>query len=346
LVKFKMPSIQTLLSDKNDTVNYKEIIDKFSWIVTENQKCILSPDSDGLLCGLLMTHYLNWKVVGFYDGKVMLLNKDFKAKDCIFLDMEIYRKEIRSMGHHMLLVNKNHIPSDWNKNLNNCLQPNLLRNYDKNKDFRLKYPLATVHMLIGIISQKKKINIPESAICPLFFTDGTFNVLFKYPENVLNWLEYLKAGNPGPLKELFENEKYSVYNLIKSMDAFFRRRDEINIHNERGDRLRISETDGSPYNIEKTVESNVKIVEEAKKRILKFLEVLSDTTTWEFEKEKWQCWNDLKLYQFTKGSFQGDKKNVTAKNFLEFMKKKPLSWAITSGQNLEYTIESPDKMVN
>ena len=40
-------------------------------------------------------------------------------------------------------------------------------------------------------------------------TDGTFNVLFKYPENVLNWLNFLRANeDSNPLRDVFENEKY------------------------------------------------------------------------------------------------------------------------------------------
>ncbi|MBK8983787.1 MAG: hypothetical protein IPM38_16080 [Ignavibacteria bacterium] len=150
----------------------------------KDHNCILSPDSDGLLCGLFMSHYFNWKIKGFYDGKVMLLEKGISAKDCIFMDVDIFRSDIRSLGHHMVLFNKNRIPNNW-KNYCNCIQPNLFRSYDGIHDFRLKYPLASIHLLIGIVGSKIKIEIPESAICPLF-SDGTFNVLFSYPENVLN----------------------------------------------------------------------------------------------------------------------------------------------------------------
>lgn len=184
--------------------------------------CVLSPDSDGLLCGLFMSSYREWKIVGFYDGKVSLVNKNYLQEKPIFLDMEIFRKEIRSAGHHMLLVNKRHIPQEWN-NFDSCIQPNNLRNYDGKNDFRLKYPLATIHMLVSIISYKyRNITIPESAIPALFFTDGVFNVLFKYPENVLNWLHYMRINEDwNPLKPIFENEKYSVFTLMQEMDRFF-----------------------------------------------------------------------------------------------------------------------------
>ena len=122
--------IQMLLEGRHkDEIDYDRIIKEYPWIVEKDINCILSPDSDGLLCGLLMSNYFNWKVVGFYDGKVLILKKGMSVKDCIFLDMEVFRKDIRSMGHHMLLFNKNNKPLNWN-NFKDCLQPNNLRNYD------------------------------------------------------------------------------------------------------------------------------------------------------------------------------------------------------------------------
>jgi len=59
--------------DVENKIDYSAIIDKYPWIVKRNQKYILSPDSDGFLCALLLTNYLDSQVVGFYDGKVALI---------------------------------------------------------------------------------------------------------------------------------------------------------------------------------------------------------------------------------------------------------------------------------
>jgi len=72
-------------------LNYHTLLERFPWVVERDQNCILSPDSDGLLCGLLMSHYLEWKIRGFYDGKVLVIEDNFHPQDCIFLDMEIFR---------------------------------------------------------------------------------------------------------------------------------------------------------------------------------------------------------------------------------------------------------------
>ncbi len=339
-------AIQDLLKDKKDKIDYEYVCSNYSWILEKNHCCVLSPDSDGLLCGLFMSNLLEWKIVGFYDGKVSVINKNYLNRNPIFLDIEIFRKEIRSMGHHMLLVNKNHIPKEWT-NFDNCIQPNNLRNYDGNKNFRLKYPLATIHLLICIVAYKyRNITIPNSAIPPLFFTDGVFNVLFKYPENVLNWLYYLRIHEDwNPLKSVFENEQYSVFTLMKEMDNFFRRRDKISVSKERGDRLRISNKDGTPANIENIINGNCHINVDAKERIISFMNILSDFTTWNYMEDYWLCWENMKFSQFTKGDFQKDKKTITIANFIEFIKRNPLSWAMTSGTNIEYTLEEPDKLL-
>ena len=340
-----MPSrIQELLQGNTNKINYEELIEKHPWIVEKNQYCVLSPDSDGLLCGLFMSKYLGWKITGFYDGKVAVINKNYLNKKLVFLDMEIFRKEIRSMGHHMLLFSKRHLPDNWG-NFDSCIQPNNLRDYDGQTKFRLKYPLGTIHFLVGIVASKdKSVAIPDSAIPALFFTDGVFNVLFSYPENVLNWLSYLRINEDwNPLKKIFENDKFTVITLMKEMDSFFRKRDDISIPRERGDRLRISSSDGNPENIEEIRSGQCKINSGAKDRIIKFIKILEKTTTWNYDHNNWVCWENMKFYKFKKSDFITDKKTITIKNFDDFIKKNPLSWAMTSGNNIEYTIESPDK---
>ena len=341
-----MSNIQRLLENRhNDKIDYKKIIEKYPWIVEKNHKAILSPDSDGLLCGLFMSHYFDWTIEGFYDGKVMLLKDGVKPKDCVFLDMEISRSEIRSLGHHMLLLNKNSKPVNWEENFKNCIQPNNLREYDGKHDFRLKYPLATIHILMGIVNEHTSVILDEDSIPALYFTDGVFNVLFSYPENVLNWLNYLDAEKKdNPLNIIFENEKYTtIINLMREMNNFFRERDEISVPHERGDRLKISTKDGDYYNTEKDG-SNYKINQNAVERVEKFLNLLSSLTKWEYKNHSWN-WNGFKLYKFTKSSFEKDGKTLTNVNFKDFIDKNPLSWAMTSGTNIEYTLETPDKMI-
>jgi len=328
-----------------DRMNYKELIKNYPWIIEKDIKVIISPDSDGFLCGLLMTNILGWKIKGYYDGKILLLQKGVKAQDCVFLDMDIYRSNIKSIGHHMVMFNKLRLPRSW-KNFKNCLQPNNIRNYDFYKDFPLKYPLATIHLLLGIIGTVQDIEIPKSAICPLLFTDGTWMNLFQYTENSLNWIKFLGAEDEkNPLNKVFCNEHYSVHTMMLAMNDFLRKRDSICAPREmgareRGDRLIISTAEG-PYNLERSG-NTYSINTDAKKRAEEFLNLLADLTKWKYKSEVW-IWNDLTIYNFTKDIFVKTGR-VSNRDFEKFIESNPLSYAITSNQRIEYTLEKPDKL--
>ncbi len=329
-----MSKIQELLSGKNDEIDYQKILRDYPWIIQKKQNCILSPDCDGLLCGLFMSNYLDWQIKGFYDGKVMLLDKNISAKDCIFLDIEIFRKEIKSIGHHMVQFNKKKKPENWD-NFKNCIQLNNLRNYDGYNDFRLKYPLATIHFLIGIIGLEIKLTIPLSAICPLLYVDGVFKNLFSYPENCIDWLRYLKAeSSKNKLNDIFFNEYYSIYRLMVSLKNFFIRISEISENRNNNDKIKISNSKGELINIKIINENICELDKEEKERSKKFLKILSDLTKWDFKKENWQ-WNNLKIYQFSKSNIKPNNRN-----FEEMIAKKPISWAMTSGLSIEYTIDN------
>src|SRR3989339_1433672 len=275
-------------------IDYKEIIKKYPWIVEKEQSCILSPDSDGLLCGLFMSNYLGWRIKGFYDGKIMLLDKNTSTKDCVFLDMEIFRKEIRSVGHHMVLFNKKKKPKTW-INFENSIQPNVFRDYDAYNDFRLKYPLATIHLLIGIIASRIKLEIPKMAICPLLYVDGVFKNLFGYPENCIDWLRYLRADKKdSALNAIFFNKHYSVYTLMTALKDFFGEIKEIHQNKRGNDKIRISDSKGAPINIDEKGDGIFSIAPETKDKAEHFIKILSDLTGWEYKETDWS-WNNFQL---------------------------------------------------
>jgi len=227
------------LVDENDRIIYDNVIKRYPWIIQENQKCILSPDSDGLLCGLFMSNVLNWNVVGFYDGKVLVLKKGERTTDCIYLDMEIFRSSVKSLGHHMVLYNKRNKPISW-INFSNCIQPNNIRGYDAKTTFNLKYPLGAIHLILGIVghNKDKEIEIKKTAICPLLYTDGTFKNLFNYPENCLSWLNFLCAEEKdNPLNTIFFNDHYTTSSLMTALKDFFKRLKSITEGSRGGDKI-------------------------------------------------------------------------------------------------------------
>lgn len=316
---------------KEERLNYRKLIKDNPWVVERNQNCILSPDSDGLLCGLLMSHYLDWQIRGFYDGKVLILARGVKPQECIFLDMEIFRSNIRSVGQHMLMYDKHNLPRNWNS-FDNCIAANNLKNYDFKNDFKLKYPFGTVHLLLAILSQSNTISIPKSAVSPLLYTDGVFKNQFNYPENCLSWLDFLNADIANnPLQQIFLDKHYSTYELMVELKDLFSKVDIIGGGKRGGDKIKISDSKGNVANINfrtSRLKTTTKIQAED------FLRMFAQKTGWNFKPGNWS-WGPYEIIKFKKGSVKPGKARYNT-----LLAKKPLSFAIISRNSIEYTLDN------
>ena len=313
-----------------DTINYSEVISKYPWILKKNQDCILSPDSDGLLCGLLMSSRLEWKIRGFYDGKILILEKGFKPKDCVFLDMEIFRKEIKSVGQHMVMFNKHDLPPNWS-NFGNCIAANNIRNFDFKNDFKLKYPLGTIHILLSILGQSLDIKISKNAVCPLLYTDRTFKNQFNYPENCISWLEFLGAEDAqNPLQKIFLDKHYSTYELMTALKDLFAEFHTIGGGKRGGDKIKISNSKGQVVNIDKKFGC---LNEAIKDQAEKLLKMLADKTGWSYESLNWS-WGPYQVFKFRKGSIKPGKARYN-----HLLAQNPISLALISRNSIEYTID-------
>ncbi|MGD0977478.1 MAG: hypothetical protein ABR875_04300 [Minisyncoccia bacterium] len=315
---------------RKDVIDYSVIIEKYPWLIQKNQNCVLSPDSDGLLCGLFVSHFLNWKIRGFYDGKVLLLEDGFKVSDCIFLDMEIYRNKVRSIGQHMVLFNKNQLPNNW-KNFDNCFSANNVRGYDAKHNFPQKYPLATIHLLLGVLGSVQRINLSLSAICPLLYTDGTFKNLFNYPDNCLSWLGFLKADRKtSPLHTIFFSDHYSISSLMIALNELFGELRTITGGKRGGDKIKISDGKGELINFDDKKKS-FKI--DAVEQIEKFLKLLVEDTGWNYKSTDWS-WGNLSFFEFKKEIIK-----PSQGRYNELIAKNPVSLAMTSTLVIEYTLD-------
>ncbi len=308
-----------------EKLNYKFIEKNFNWLFEKQQDAIISPDVDGILSGLFMSSVLNWNIVGLYDGKTLCYKDDVDIKNCIFLDVEIFKKGVRSCGHHILIYNKNLLPCNWG-NFENAINPNNLRNFDCLHNFERKYPLATIHFLLCCITEITGISLklPYTFTVPLLYVDGTFKNLLNYPENCNEWLYYLNAKNREsaifPIFEIFAKQK--LKDIIHLLKDIFNKFDKIRVDNRRGDKIYLN------Y-IAKSFSNNFEAYEP-------LLELLSKYTGWTFKKENWLI-NKLKFYNFEKKiekKLKGDK----FKKIIET--QNPLSWAITANKRMEYTIDN------
>lgn len=306
-----------------EKINYKEIISKYPWVVEKDHNAILSPDTNGLLCGLLMSNYLNWKVAGFYDGKVLKIKKGISVKDCIFLDMEILRENIRSLGHHINIHNFNTLPSNYHKIMNRCINPNYIRGFDRAHYFPQKYPLGSVHFLLFLLDEvyPDLIKIKKEGLGTIFFADGIWKILFKYTDNFLDWFQYLDVDEKSDW--WLKLQQLSVIDLIKEIDALINKLKDIH-----------------PEKKKWYGHINISILNKQKGLALEFLNLLGLLTGWHYNYQNWN-FDNLDTYNFTKKIY--DRKSRDNEIFLKIWKKKPLSLAMTEGSTIQYTLERPDE---
>lgn len=239
----------------------------------------------------------------------------------------------------MVMYRKDRLHPKWSY-YDNCIQPNNIRNYDFFNNFNLKYPLATIHFLLGLlgIHNLKEIEIKKQAICLLLYTDGTFKNLFNYPENCLSWLKFLGADEKvSLLNPIFFNDHYSVSDLMIALRDFFSQIAKINSGKRGGDKISLSDSKGKIKDFVKngnlySLSSDKKIVTDS------FVNLLSNLTGWQYKSERWK-WDELNLFKFSKSLIK-----PTLGRYVKLLDKKPLSLAITSQARIEYTLEKPDKL--
>lgn len=135
--------------------------------------------------------------------------------------MDVYNKNIKSIGHHMVCYNKNKLPNNW-YNYDNCIQINNLRNFDKTKDFQRKYPFATIHFLLALLSNVKEIKLSDNAIIPLLFSDGVWTVLFGYTENCLDWFDFLHVKEKDNILNPIFCGNHSFLTIMEKINDFLR----------------------------------------------------------------------------------------------------------------------------
>ena len=181
-----------------ERADYEQIRRNFPWVSEPGRLMVTSLDLDGLISAMLMHSLLGWRLVGFYDAQRLWIEKgvDFLTGDVVFLDHDIYRRRVPSIGHHILQYSLDTSIPEHAQSLN----PNLLRGVTQ-KSFGQKYPFGTVHFLLGCLSawfpgeQAQLTDLPREFLPVLLQVDSSLQSAFTYQRNALEWLEWLGGSD-------------------------------------------------------------------------------------------------------------------------------------------------------
>jgi hypothetical protein len=79
--------------------------EQYPWLLERDQAMVVGTDLDALISAAFMHHHFNWQPIGVYNLKEIYAadgasNDDLKR--AIWVDLDIARSDIRSVGHHIL----------------------------------------------------------------------------------------------------------------------------------------------------------------------------------------------------------------------------------------------------
>ncbi len=124
------------------------LLARFPWLTRPYQTMVIGCDLDALLSAAFLHHYFGWQAVGVYNLRTIYAAEaasDADLKAAVWVDLDIARADIRSIGHHVLTAT----PRDDFPEHVQSLNPNLVRGMSA-QNFRRKFPLSTHHLLLWL----------------------------------------------------------------------------------------------------------------------------------------------------------------------------------------------------
>ena len=171
-----------------------------------NKAIIINSDLDGIISGLLLSKFLNCKIVGFTNSKEYVwFNEGFNIpySEVVFVDIFIANPEVICIDQHIISVDITH--HDTLKVNENKLNPNLLnpRFHSPTKSYRTKYPFGTAHFILALIENEgidlSSVNLNNSVegisfMDLLLRADDTMKTTIdsRYTSNAVEWWNWLE----------------------------------------------------------------------------------------------------------------------------------------------------------
>lgn len=146
----------------------------------KSQQIIISPDIDGFISADLLSRKFGSTVVGTYDSYILCLADGINVEDCLFVDCDMNRQNLVSIGNHMRLQNDNMSDRSFNPN----------RFYEV-EIYSRKFPYATCYLISSAI----EIDLSISDLQRMAYADSTLLNMIKYSDNMQSWSKKLRHSD-------------------------------------------------------------------------------------------------------------------------------------------------------
>lgn len=137
-----------------------------------SKNLIISPDADGLITAELINRYNGSKIVGTYDKNILVLADGINPEECLFVDCDMNRETLVSIGNHMRLDEDNASTKSFNPNTHFNI-----------KNYSNKFPYATAFL----VSAGTEIETTNTDHQRMAFADSTLKNMESYGNNMRHW---------------------------------------------------------------------------------------------------------------------------------------------------------------
>ena len=148
--------------------------------LSSHKQVIISPDVDGFVSAELLARVQDIVVVGTYDKNILCLSAGAKIEDAIFLDCDMNRPGMVSVGNHMRLHKDNADPLSYNPNVAQGITT-----------YSNKFPYATAFLVAATLD----IQTSSFDHLRMAHADSTWQNAITYAANMQSWAEYF-GGHP------------------------------------------------------------------------------------------------------------------------------------------------------
>ncbi len=178
----------------------EDIFKQYKWLKRKKAKFIISADYDGLICASFLSHFLNWKLVGYYNMEnIWISSEGIKNRNnIIWVDLNILAHNGKSIGGHITMLNGDSVPDGF---ITSCNPNNILK--INNKQFNRKYPFSTLVFLLWLFDYQVPHN--EYAKFLILHSDNIWMKLQNYKSNVINWTKLFSNFNWNKLFESIDS---------------------------------------------------------------------------------------------------------------------------------------------
>ncbi|TAE76326.1 MAG: hypothetical protein EAZ85_00190 [Bacteroidetes bacterium] len=308
----------------------KDIITKYPFLKTNDaENIIMGDDIDAALsCFLYLSQNPNAKLVGIYHQyKKIYFNATIVSKkelgNCIYIDLDIYHQKCRSLGHHIVRLNK----ENKLQGFQNSCNLNELKGFSIENNFTKKFPLGTIHFLLWLY----QIDIPSTnwAKYLIWLADSTFinGQNHRFPKNVITWINLFPV--PALVEsfaeldtEIFE-EKMEELQQILSQKNF-----------EQGEgQVKSKHKQLTGFQCQPKKNANA---EELSVYIQKIFQMIEEMTNWQIKPEQ-ICVEDMEYFSFKRKTekIENVLKDTNLDDFL--IKNKVFSYVFPFKDSINYT---------